>query len=293
MNCELRQKSARAAWSFAATTCALSWAFLWLVKSGRLVIPELAFAYLLMWIPGATAICLRLVTRQGFADAGLCAGQPKWWARSYLIPLGMGALTYGMAYALGQVELAPHLKEQSMYGPVPLKLKWPNAEWSATTLLAIRLAIVSTIGISVGYAAALGEEIGWRGFLLPKLIESGQRFPILISGMVWGVWHVPFVLMFYSRHQVMSAALYFMACVASAPFIAWVRLGSGSVLVAAMAHAAYNSFYQEFFDHSFAGEEKWFWAGDVGVWCIISFGMVALWLYRNKWQLLISAASKP
>lgn len=234
-----------------------------------------------MWIPGAVALGIRALAGEGFADAGFLGGKFRWWMSAYLIPLAMASLTYAVAWAFGQVELTPYLKEQSMYGPWPFKLHWPNAEWGVATMLASRFAIVSTFGICLGYIGAVGEEIGWRGFLLPKLIEGGIRRPLLLSGIIWGAWHVPFVLMFYSRNQLASSAVYFVACVAIAPFMAWLRLGSGSVFVAAMAHAAYNSFYQEFYDHSFAGGEKWFWAGDVGIWCSVSFGLLGLWLSRS------------
>lgn len=40
---------------------------------------------------------------------------------------------------------------------------------------------------------ALGEEIGWRGFLLPRLEPLGQWKAILVSGIIWGIWHAPVI----------------------------------------------------------------------------------------------------
>lgn len=39
-----------------------------------------------------------------------------------------------------------------------------------------------------------GEEIGWRGYMLTRLVDSGIKAPILISGLIWGLWHAPLIL---------------------------------------------------------------------------------------------------
>ncbi|REJ33335.1 MAG: CPBP family intramembrane metalloprotease domain-containing protein, partial [Bacillota bacterium] len=38
---------------------------------------------------------------------------------------------------------------------------------------------------------ALGEEIGWRGYLLPQLAGLGRRRALLLSGFLWSIWHLP------------------------------------------------------------------------------------------------------
>jgi membrane protease YdiL (CAAX protease family) len=277
----IRPHPKRSAAIYTVVTCLLSWSFLWGVQAG-LRIPVWAFPAVLMWIPAVVSIVFRLAFREGFADAGLRAGAARYWAWAYLGPLALATATYVMAALIQQVHLSPHLKEQSMLGPEPLRLVWWNADAGTVGLLAQRLLADATVGIAIGFTYALGEEIGWRGYLLPKLVEGGVRFPILISGIIWGVWHVPFVLLMFQHQRIVNALLYALACVTFSPFISWLRLASGSVFVAAMAHTAYNTFYQEFYDHSFAGANKWFWAGEVGLLCSVSFGALALWLYRTQ-----------
>jgi hypothetical protein len=41
---------------------------------------------------------------------------------------------------------------------------------------------------------AAGEEIGWRGYMLTRLIDAGVPRPVLVSGVIWGLWHVPLIL---------------------------------------------------------------------------------------------------
>jgi membrane protease YdiL (CAAX protease family) len=265
---------------FVVLTCVFSWSFVWAVHAG-LETPPWAFALVLMWIPGVVALVMRRTFHEGFADAGFRAGAGRYWLFAYAVPFLMACATYLAAAALQLVHITPYLKQQSMFGPVPLRLVWWAPEAGTAGLLAQRFLVTGTLGVAVGFAYALGEEIGWRGYLLPKLVEGRVRFPIFICGVVWGVWHMPFVLLMYSQHRIANALLYLLVCLACGVFICWLRLASGSLFVAAMAHSAYNAFFQNFYDHSFAGTAKWFWAGDIGLLCSLSTGVVALWLYRT------------
>ena len=270
----------RSAAIFVVITCLLSWAFIWIVHAGLRMTPGV-FPLVLMWIPGVVSITMRLAFHEGFADAGFRTGAPRYWLWAYAGPLALGTATYLMAALLQQVHLTPYLKQQSMMG-LPFRLAWWNADLGSAGLLAQRFLVTSTLGVAIGFVYGLGEEIGWRGYLLPKLIQGGARYPILISGLVWAIWHAPFVLLFYERHPVANALLYALACLTFGVFISWLRLVSGSVIIAALAHSAYNTFLQEFYDYSFVGPNKWFWAGDVGLLCGLSCGALALWLYRTR-----------
>jgi membrane protease YdiL (CAAX protease family) len=93
--------------------------------------------------------------------------------------------------------------------------------------------------------SALGEEFGWRGTLLPLLRPLGEQRAALLSGLVWGVWHLPLVLcgLTYPGQPLWLAAPAF---VASAVLISlWMAglagYGADSVLLAALTHGALNA----------------------------------------------------
>ncbi len=50
----------------------------------------------------------------------------------------------------------------------------------------------------INLVPALGEELGWRGWLLPKLMPLGAIPAILTSGVIWGLWHTPLILLGYN-----------------------------------------------------------------------------------------------
>ena len=90
---------------------------------------------------------------------------------------------------------------------------------------------------------ALGEELGWRGWLLPKLMPLGALPAILISGIIWGLWHAPLILLGYNYPGVpgwLGLAAMVGMCIIFGAVFGWLRLRSESVWPAALAHAAFN-----------------------------------------------------
>jgi membrane protease YdiL (CAAX protease family) len=89
---------------------------------------------------------------------------------------------------------------------------------------------------------SLGEEFGWRGYLLPKLQEKYSALVAsLILGLVWGVWHFPASLIGTGVPQNMPF-LVFMAWVLVATILmTWVYNNTGSVLLAIIMHSAANA----------------------------------------------------
>ncbi|WP_449062644.1 CPBP family intramembrane glutamic endopeptidase [Planomonospora algeriensis] len=90
---------------------------------------------------------------------------------------------------------------------------------------------------------ALGEELGWRGWLVPRLQRYGVWPALLASGVIWGAWHAPYTLLGYNYPDLGAWAALMMIglCTVYGIILAWLRLRTGSVWPAAMSHAAFNS----------------------------------------------------
>jgi membrane protease YdiL (CAAX protease family) len=91
---------------------------------------------------------------------------------------------------------------------------------------------------------AIGEEYGWRGYLLPKLLPLGETRAILLVGIIWSAWHLPIIIigLNYGGEPLWLALLLFAltTILLSFPF-AWFYLASGSVLAVALMHATLNA----------------------------------------------------
>lgn len=95
----------------------------------------------------------------------------------------------------------------------------------------------------INLVPALGEELGWRGWLLPRLMPLGAVPAILISGVVWGLWHAPLILLGYNYPEVPPAvglAAMVGTCIVFGAVFGWLRIRSDSIWPAALAHAAFN-----------------------------------------------------
>lgn len=99
------------------------------------------------------------------------------------------------------------------------------------------------LGVVINSVAAFGEELGWRGWLLPALRPLGTWPALAISGVVWGLWHSPLILLGYNFGLTdwRGVALITIGCVLWGALLGWTRLRTGSVWPAVIGHASLNA----------------------------------------------------
>ena len=88
-----------------------------------------------------------------------------------------------------------------------------------------------------------GEEIGWRGYALPRLSERFGLAPAsIILGILWATWHLPLFFFYGSDIRGQSFPLYLLQVTAVSVAMAWLywRTG-GSLLLVMLLHAAVNN----------------------------------------------------
>ena len=107
------------------------------------------------------------------------------------------------------------------------------------------LAVVSGVVLSF---AALGEELGWRGYMMPKLIGLvGKPKALLIGGIIWGLWHAPLTCvghnygMDYPGFPYVGIILMCLMCTALGTILTYVTIKTDSIWPAAFMHAVNNS----------------------------------------------------
>jgi uncharacterized protein len=91
---------------------------------------------------------------------------------------------------------------------------------------------------------ALGEELGWRGFLWPRLAPMGFWRATVASGVIWGLWHALVVVMFgfnYPDHRLLGVIWMCGLTTVLGTWMNWLTQKTGSVIIASWVHGVFNS----------------------------------------------------
>jgi membrane protease YdiL (CAAX protease family) len=150
------------------------------------------------------------------------------------------------------------------------------------------LANVAVTGF--GFAAfntivAMGEELGWRGFLQGPLIERlGVTRGIVLLGLIWSFWHLPALLSGYNypEHPVLGAFVLFPVTLVAVSFMmGWLTLRAGTFWPAALAHGAGNSIEEGVFANLHLAAPQ-LWADLTRMGITILFGLLFWALLRRR-----------
>jgi membrane protease YdiL (CAAX protease family) len=231
----------RKIWVFLALTLAFSSIFYYLIASaGNLGSgPVLG----LMWSPGLAAIITQLGFHRTLRGLGWKLGSARYLLLAYVLPIGYGLIAYGIIWltGLGSLDSKDLVAEASAHLAPQVS--------SPVALVAIYCVFAATLGTLQAMLSALGEEVGWRGLLVPELSKANSfTGTALISGAIWALWHYPLVLLGVYGNQgvpVWFGLICFTVMILGASFVfAWMRLRSGSLWTACLLHANHNFFIQ-------------------------------------------------
>jgi membrane protease YdiL (CAAX protease family) len=158
-------------------------------------------------------------------------------ARLFRWRVGAGWYAAAVLFAAGPV-----------LGAIAVWASWPGTVRAADVRglwhLVPRLALLVVAASLYGTLVAAGEEIGWRGFALPVLLDRYSPLTAsLVLGMFWGLWHLPLSFLYPSADATfVDAILYGLGVDFASVIYTWLfRNTGGSVLVASLFHAVYDA----------------------------------------------------
>jgi uncharacterized protein len=143
---------------------------------------------------------------------------------------------------------------------------------------------------------SLAEEIGIRGYLLPKLLSLGRTRALALSGLVFATWHMPLILLtpvFPIGKELISVPLFYATVVAASFVYGYLRLYAGSVWPTSLAHAVHNAAWDTlgaFTVTSYPVIVNKYLVGDFGVLILVGAVIGAVWLNRT---LMRSGPNEP
>ena len=214
------------------------------IHAGKMNTGGLIYVTGSMWSPALAAFATKRIFGESVRELPWQWGKARNAWLGYLIPIAYALPVYLIVWitGLGAFNLSILPKIAQDFG-------WSNFPSGLT--LALFVLLTATIGMVGKTSRALGEEIGWRGFLVPELSKVVGFFGVgLISGLMWAVYHFPVLL--FADYNAGTSPWYGLTCftvmvVADSFILAWLTLRSRSLWPAAILHGSHNLFIQSIF----------------------------------------------
>ena len=194
-----------------------------------------------MWGPGLAAIFVTLfIAKKPFNSLRLNTLGPKrfylwaWFLPAALTILG-GAFT--LLFGVAKLDLNFTMIRNA------LSAAPGGADVPPMVIVLSQILLALTLGPFINVLFTMGEELGWRGFLLPHLLPLGQWKAVILSGVIWGVWHAPAIAQGhnYPGYPILGIFMMIIFCVLLGIIISWLYINTKSPWVAALAHGAVNA----------------------------------------------------
>ncbi|MFJ8162489.1 CPBP family intramembrane glutamic endopeptidase [Streptomyces sp. NPDC096136] len=225
---------------------------------------------LMMLVPALTAFGLtarRRGAREAVRVLGLLRSTPwrhelRCVAAALTVPLGLTAAGLAVSTLAGWYE--------------PAHLPGPGA--------VVSLVLSAVVSVPLYF----GEELGWQGYMLPRLVQRGRMRGLLLGGAIWGAWHAPMTALggSYPGHAVLlGIPVAVVTAMLLGTVIAAVRLATGSVWAAVAAHVSLNEFALPLTRHVSGTLVDPLLAGPLSIatWPATALAVAGVWLaYRRR-----------
>lgn len=199
-----------------------------------------------MFIPAISSLLARKLAGEGFKGLMVRFNfKPniKYYALAWFLPsiyILLGAVVY---FVINPGDFDPNLTTITNL----LQANGGDAN-QAKTILLVQIGQGFLIGPIINIVPTLGEELGWRGYLLPRLCERFTTVKaIVVSGVIWGIWHAPMIAMGhnygtgYVGAPWLGIIMMTIFCIFFGAFCSFITLKTQSVIPAAMAHSGLNA----------------------------------------------------
>ncbi len=238
------------------TTFLLTWSiFFALMLSGGLENPNArSLVIFCMMVPAISSILTSLLTKNKLKDIWIkpnLKGNIKYYIIGWILPFILviiGLLTYFLIFPShfdGSMNtyINTNINRMIEMGQTP-----PSME-EVKPLLIFQLATTIFVAPIINFISCLGEELGWRGYLLPSLCEKYSYLKAtIISSIIWGIWHAPIIAMGhnygtgYKTAPIGGIFAMIIFCIAIGSMLSYLTLKTKSCIPAIISHGMINGF---------------------------------------------------
>jgi len=247
--------------------------------------PTSIYVGLLMISPALAAFLTLKIKKRPISSLPWSLKNLKYVKFSYLIPLLYVSIAYVLLWLFG---FANFMNPETI-------TEWSNelgiAESNQPFVIAVMVILLLTVGVVKNLGSTLGEEIGWRGFLIFELrkVMSFKALAI-VSGVIWAVWHYPVINLIYGRGEnlLMHTSAFTIMIIGISVILAYFTFKSKSLWPAAIYHSVHNIYIQKICTPlTISNENTTFWIDEYGFMIPIVTTVFAIyfWIKAGKEKL--------
>jgi len=244
---------------------------------------------LVQFAPLVAAFITKFVFQRNLRGLGWGWGKTQYQAAAYGLAFMLPLVTFSLVWLFGFGGFYDVAFITEAQTGIADKLGMNiNSPW---VVMLVLIAVGGTVGMLMAFGG-IGEELGWRGFLVPELYKHYDfTKTALISGAIWAIYHWPLLIFFNAPRLGISPlpmlAISLVAGIGLSTIMAWFRLRSGSVWTAVIFHMALNIHNQGFFEN-LTTKTSWlthYISGEHGLMLAITSAAVGFWFWRKRDEL--------
>lgn len=241
--------------------------------------PTSIYVGALMMSPALAAFITLKIKKRPILSLPWSLKELKYLKLSYITPILYVTIAYVLIWLFGFGNL---LNTENI-------TQWSNelglAESNQTLVLIVMIFLLLTVGVIKNLGSTLGEEIGWRGFLIFEL-RKVMSFKALatVSGIIWALWHFPIINLMYGGgdNLLLHLSAFTIMIIGVSVILAYYTFKSNSLWPAAVYHSVHNIYIQKICTPlTISNDNTTFWIDEYGFMIPIVTTIFAVYFWRK------------
>jgi membrane protease YdiL (CAAX protease family) len=233
----------------------------------------------LMMSPALAAFITLKIKKRPILSLPWSLKELKYLKLSYITPILYVTIAYVLIWLFGFGNL---LNTENI-------TQWSNelglARFNQTLVLIVMIFLLLTVGVIKNLGSTLGEEIGWRGFLIFELrkVISFKALAIF-SGIIWALWHFPIINLMHGGgdNLLLHLSAFTIMIIGISVILAYYTFKSNSLWPAAVYHSAHNIYIQKICTPlTISNDNTTFWIDEYGFMIPIVTTIFAVYFWRK------------
>jgi membrane protease YdiL (CAAX protease family) len=241
--------------------------------------PSSIYVGALMMSPALASFITLKIRKRPISSLPWTLKELKYLKLSYITPILYVSIAYVLIWLFGFGDFIN----------TEIILQWSNElgidSSNQTIVIIVMIFLLLTVGVIKNLGSTLGEEIGWRGFLIFELRKvMSFKSVAIVSGVIWAVWHFPVIYLMYGRSEnvLLHMGAFTVMIIGISVILAYYTFKSNSLWPAAVYHSVHNIYIQKICTPlTISNDNTKIWIDEYGLMIPIITTIFAVYFYRK------------